>query len=537
MSFASAAFVGFAAVLIFLYYVVPKKIQWAVLLAGSYFFYYFAGLDALAFIAVTTVSTYLVGLWLERRVRAEKTYLDALGDTVSKDEKKAYRERAKKKRFLILCAGLVLNFGILAVLKYTAFALDGINGLIRSFGYKSDLSVGWVIIPLGISFYIFQSMSYLIDVYRGKTQCERNFFRFALFVSFFPQLVQGPISRHKDLAPELYAPHKFSSDNFMAGGIRVAFGYFKKMVIADRVLVAVKAMVDAPDKYNGLYVVLLIILYSVQIYADFTGGMDITIGISRMLGIRLVENFDRPFSSKSTKEYWRRWHITMGSWFTDYVFYPLSVCKPMQKLSKFSREKLGKTVGKRIPVYLATIATWFLTGLWHGAGLNFIVWGLLNCLVILVSQELSPLYDKFHKACPRLVASRPYGVFMMARTFMLMGTIRILDVYRDVPLTFRMYGSAIVDAFGTDFSKARLLGLGLDVYDVVIIAVGVVLMYTVSKLTERVQKENSSLRVSDKIAARPIVFCALAVLLIISVIIFGEYGFGYTSSDFIYGQF
>ncbi len=537
MSFASAAFVCFAAVLMLLYYIVPKRIQWWVLLAGSYFFYCFAGLGALAFIAVTTVSTYFVGLWLERCVRAERARLDALGDSASKDEKKAYREREKKKRFRILCAGLVLNFGILAVLKYTAFVLHGVNGLIQSFGYKSDLSVGWVIIPLGISFYIFQSMSYLIDVYRGKTSCERNFFKFALFVSFFPQLVQGPISRHKDLAPELYAPHKFNADNFMAGGIRVAFGFFKKMVIADRVLVAVKSIVDSPGKYNGLYVVLLIILYSVQIYADFTGGMDITIGISRMLGIRLVENFDRPFSSKSTKEYWRRWHITMGSWFADYVFYPLSVCKPMQKLSKFSREKLGKNVGKRIPVYLATIVTWFLTGLWHGAGLNFIVWGLLNCLVILVSQELAPLYDKFHKACPRLVESRPYGVFMMARTFMLMGTIRILDVYRNVPLTFRMYGSAIADSFGTDFSKTNLLGLGLDIYDVAIIAVGIALMYTVSKLTERVQKENAALRVSDKVAESPILFCSLAVLLIISVVIFGMYGFGYSASDFIYGQF
>lgn len=537
MSFASAAFVGFAAALIFLYYVVPKKIQWIVLLAGSYFFYYFAGIDSLIFIAVTTVSTYFVARWIDRRAQAEREHLESLGDTVGKDEKKAYRERAKKTRFRILCSGLVLNFGILAVLKYTAFVLDGVNGLVRSFGYRSDLSVGWIIIPLGISFYIFQSMSYLIDVYRAKTRSESNFFRFALFVSFFPQLVQGPISRHSDLAPQLYAPHPFSADNFMAGGIRVAFGFFKKMVIADRVLVPVKAMVDSPKQYNGLYVVLLIILYSVQIYADFTGGMDITIGISRMLGIRLTENFDRPFSSKSTKEYWRRWHITMGSWFTDYVFYPLSVCKPMQKLSKFSREKLGKTVGKRIPVYLATIVTWFLTGLWHGAGLNFIVWGLLNCLVILVSQELTPLYDKFHKACPRLVASRPYGVFMMARTFMLMGTIRILDVYRDVPLTFRMYGSAIVDSFGTDFSRTRLLGLGLDIYDVVIIAVGVLLMYAVSKLTERVQKENSSLRLGDKIAARPILFCALAILLILFVIIFGEYGFGYSASDFIYGQF
>ena len=442
MAFTSAWFLLFAALTLLVYYLVPKRVQWWVLLAASYGFYAYAGAHYLLFILFTTLVSYVIARIMQRRADAEDAFVESHRDTLEKSERKAYRAKEKKKRFSILLLGLFLTLGVLAVLKYTGFVLSGINSMVSSFGYQ-PFSIPSLLLPLGISFYTFQSVGYLIDVYRKKAKAERNLAKFALFVSFFPQLIQGPISRFSDLGSQLYAPHSFDGQGFGAGLIRVVWGYFKKVVVADTAMIAVRTLVTENATYNGAYVFLLILLYSAQIYGDFTGGIDITIGLSEMMGIRLAENFNRPFASRSTKEYWRRWHITMGSWFTDYIFYPLSVTPSMQKLSKWSRAKLGESVGKRIPVYTATIVTWFLTGLWHGAGMNFIVWGLLNCLVILVSQELQPLYNRFHKRFPGVAENRAWIFWQCARTFLLMGLIRSLDCYRDVPLTFRLWGSML----------------------------------------------------------------------------------------------
>jgi D-alanyl-lipoteichoic acid acyltransferase DltB (MBOAT superfamily) len=197
----------------------------------------------------------------------------------------------------------------------------------------------------------------------------------------------------------------------------------------------------------------LIPLYSLQIYADFTGGMDVSLGISHALGIELYENFDAPFASPSLGEYWRRWHRSLGRFFTDYVFYPLSVSRPVLWLSRHARRILGERLGKRVPLYGAMLCTWFLTGLWHGAAWNFIVWGLLNCLVILVSRECEPLYRRFRDKFPKLVASYGYHCFAATRTFLLMGLIRSLDCYANVGLTFKMWGSMF-----TNFNWGQMLG-------------------------------------------------------------------------------
>ncbi len=529
MLFTSYEFLGFLALVLLLYYLAPKKAQWIVLLASSYGFYALADLSYLAFILLTTISSYFAARLMSKMSEKEARYISERSDTMTKEEKKAYRAEGKKKRFLLLTAALILNFGVLAVLKYTAFAVNNLNSWLHFFGGEDTIGIPDLILPLGISFYTFATMGYLIDVYRAKTEAEKNPFRLALFVSFFPQLIQGPISRFSDLAPQLRAHHPFERKNLTFGLQRILWGYFKKLVIADRVLVAVNSLIETPEEYTGGYVFLLIILYSIQIYADFTGGIDITIGIAEAMGIRLAENFKRPFSSRSTKEYWNRWHITMGTWFTDYVFYPVSVCRPMLWISKKSRSLFGKTVGKRIPVYLATIITWFLTGLWHGAGWNFIVWGLLNCLVILVSQELEPLYGKFRARFPRLTASSPYGAFMAVRTFLLMGLIRSLDCYRDVPLTFRMWGSMF-----TDFSVSSLAGgfesLGLALSDYIIVIAGCAVMFLVS----RVGREKS---IRERLYERPVLSWCVCGALLIATVMLGAYSIGYSASQFIYNQF
>ncbi len=518
MQFVSLRFLIFATVTVLLYYVTPKARRWWILLVASYGFYCLAGIEYVPFLLFTTAVTYVSAVLMQRVTDKEKEYLAGEGATLSKKERKPYLEKAEKKRKRILTCGLVLGFGTLAVLKYTGFILSGFP----------SLAVPDLILPLGISFYTFQSMGYLIDVKRKKVTAERNFAKTALFVSFFPQLIQGPISSFGDLEGQLIEGHDFDRNNFFSGLTRVIFGYFKKVVVADTALTAVKTLTG--DGYDGAYVVLLILLYSAEIYGDFTGGIDITIGLSEMLGIRLQENFDHPFSSKTVKEYWKRWHITMGVWFEKYIFYPLSTSGAMLDLSTWSRKHLGKGVGKRLPVYLSTIITWFLTGLWHGAGWNFIVWGLLNCVFMLISQECKPLFDRFHSACPKLSSSWGWGCFQAVRTFLIMGLFRSLDVYRDVPKTFRLWGSIVTGGKWHEMLSGGFLQLGLGVPEWCVLLVGISVLFVISQLTKR-------MNLREKLLAKPVLLTTLLTLAVAVILIFGSYGIGYNAGDFIYGQF
>lgn len=529
MLFTSFAFLVFASVTAILYFTVPRRVQWCVLLLASYLFYLLAGPKYILFLLYTTAVTYLTARWMQARSDREDAFVDANREQMDKAARKSYRAKEKKKRFWILTGGLFLGFGMLAILKYTAFVATSVNSILASFG-NYEIIVPSLLLPLGISFYTFQSMGYLIDVYRKRAVAERNIARFALFVSFFPQIIQGPISRFSDLAPQLFTPRKFDSILFRQGVLRVAWGFFKKIVVADTAMIAVKALVENADAYRGVYVFMLIIFYSIQIYGDFTGGIDITIGYAELLGIRLAENFNRPFSSKSVKEYWRRWHITMGTWFSDYVFYPLSICNPMQKLSKWSRSKLGNAIGKRLPVYIATLATWFLTGVWHGAGWNFIVWGLLNGVIILISQELSPLWSRFEKAFPRLCASRGWNIWRMVRTFLLMGLIRSLDCYRDVGKTFALWWSMLTEGNWGHIFGGALTDVGLSIAQYATLAVGILVVWVASL----VGKETP---VRVRLAKHPVLVCAVLCLAVVSIAIFGTYGIEYDATQFIYNQF
>ena len=346
MYFTSYQFVLFVLILMLLYYLLPKKFQWILLLIGSYVFYAFSGIDNLIYFLTTTISTYIAGMKLKKLKDKQKTYLKDKKEILSRQDKKEYKNKMKKKQWNILLICLLFNFGVLAVVKYTNFMIGNINGIIGIFNGQ-PLSFVNIALPLGISFYTFQTMGYIIDVYRGTCEVQENIFKLSLFTSFFPQLIQGPISRYNDLSKTLYQEHDFDLREVNFGLQRVLWGYFKKLVIADRILVAVNTLIGDPATYDGIFVLVGMIYYGIELYADFTGGIDITIGISQMLGIRLVENFDRPYFSKDIAEYWRRWHITMGTWFKDYIFYPLSVNPRMLKFSGWSRQHLGKGFGKR----------------------------------------------------------------------------------------------------------------------------------------------------------------------------------------------
>lgn len=544
MLFTSYEFLGFLLILFPLYYLIPKKGQWILLLGASYLFYFMAGAYCLLYILVTTVTVYLLGCRMENLREEQGRYLSEHKGELGKEEKKAYKNGIKKSQWRALLLGLFCNLGILAVVKYTNFAIYNVNLALHFFGSDRQFDFFDIALPMGISFYTFQALGYLIDVYRGTVKAERNPFRFALFVSFFPQLVQGPISRFHDLGKTLYAEHSFDGRKVSFGLQRILWGFFKKLVIADRMLVAVNEIVKNPESYGGGFVFAGMMFYALELYADFTGGIDITIGVAQVLGITVTENFNRPFFSKSVKEYWRRWHITMGTWFTDYIFYPISVCKPMLKFSKFSREHFGEVMGKRMPVYLSSFAVWFATGIWHGASWNFIVWGLGNWAVIMISQEFAPLCQKFHEringrvnrnraAAGQFVLENNgfYRLFQILRTLLIMSCLRSFDCYRDVPLTFRMFGSMFTEGNWHVLWDGSLLGLGLGALDYGILAAGTVLLVSVSL----VQRKGS---VRERIAAKPYpVRFALWFGLFLTVLLMGAYGVGYDASQFIYNQF
>jgi len=529
MFFTSYEFIGFFFLLLLLYYLAPKKLQWIILLIASGLFYYAASPVYLFYIAATTLLSYGAARVIEANLRRQKAYLKENKEILEKEQKKAYKNaqgRIRKRWFLL---GLIPVLGILIVTKYTNFFIANFNQVSSGFG-GWKLSFVTLIVPMGISFYTFQAVGYLADVYRETIPAEKNFLRYALFISFFPQLIQGPISRYGDLAPSLLGEHVFEWGKVRNGLFRMLWGFFKKMVVADRILVAVSTMIKAPESYRGAYAAVAMLFYTIDLYADFTGGIDITIGAAQALGIDMKENFVRPYFSFSLKEYWRRWHITMCTWFKDYVFYPVSTSGPIMRIAKITRKHLGEKAGKRIPVYLSTLIVWLATGIWHGASWNFVVWGLLNWGILMISEELDPLYTKFH-ARFGLDKTKGYRLFMIIRTFVLICVLNLFDCFTDVSTTVGM----ILSVFGAHnweiVTDGSLLALGLGYVDYILLGIGILIMLSVSL----VQCKGP---VRERIARLPYAIqVTIWFGLFLAVLLFGRYGIGYDSSQFIYNQF
>ncbi|MCI9481306.1 MAG: MBOAT family protein [Oscillibacter sp.] len=528
MFFTSYEFFGFLTVLFLAYYLFPKRCQQPLLLAASYVFYAAAGLSGVLYILATTVTVYFAGLRIGDNLKRQSAYLKARKAELGKEEKRAYKEGQMHIRRRWLAACLLLNLAILAVVKYANFFIANVNSVLTALGGGGELSFLSLALPLGISFYTFQSIGYLIDVYRGTVPAEKSLLRFALFVSFFPQLIQGPISRYGDLSETLYQTHSFDSRRFCFGLQRMLWGYFKKLVVADRVLAAVSAITG--DGMTGGYVLAGMVLYTLELYADFTGGIDITIGVAEALGVTVQENFRRPYFSKSLKEYWRRWHISMCSWFRDYIFYPLSTSKPMQRFTRFARKRFGEKAGRRMPVYISSFAVWLATGVWHGANWNFIVWGLCNFAVLMVSEELEPLYVRFHQRFA-VGERRWYSCFRVGRTFLLVCVLNLFDCYPTLTQTFGAFASVFTAGNWNVLWDGSLLNIGLSALDYGILAVGTAVMLGVS-LAQR------SGGVREKIAGKPYPLrFVLWYGLFLAVLLAGAYGVGYDASQFIYNQF
>lgn len=530
MLFTSVEFIVLVAITTLLYYTIGKKYQVYVLLFASYIFYYITSFEGLVFIWITTVTAYCVTLHMSKLQNQLDEYLNGDGAQLSKKEKKTCRQDTKKRKKKVMLLAIVINLGILCITKYTNFVILNINTVLEKYCSISTLTFVDVIVPLGISFYTFMVVSYIIDVYNNRYSAEKNLGKVALYVSFFPQLVQGPISRFNHVSETMFQKHGFDKKSFCFALQRILWGYFKKLVIADRVYVAVTMIIQNPDEYTGTYVLLGMILYTIQMYADFTGGIDITIGIAELFGIKLKENFVRPYFSKSLREYWTRWHITMGTWFADYIFYPLSISPKILALSRFSRKKFGNEIGKRVPLYIAVLMVWLTTGIWHGASWSFVIWGLTNGTIILISNELEPLYGKFHNRF-QVEGKLYYKIFQVLRTLLLVSAIRMLDYYKDISLSLNMYGSLLTEWNMNALLNGGMLNLGLSIGDFVIIVLGVLLILMVS-----LKQRSGSVREYVRSKSYGVKFC-IWYGLILSILIFGMYGIGFESSQFIYNQF
>lgn len=388
MVFTTLEFILFFAVVFVIYWAMPSRARWGLLLTASWFFYAWASPYYLIFLGVTSGVTYLAAVGMDTK-RISRTW-GGVG-------------------------AAVITIGMLVVFKYLEFLFANVNWLMGAVGVHVSLPAVKLLLPIGLSFYVFQSLGYCIDVQREIVPAERNFFRHALFVSYFPQILQGPIGDYGRLAPQLFEKKTFNYEQAVFGIQRVAWGFFKKVMIANIIADRINPVWGAVGDYPGFICwSAILVLYAIQLYADFSGYMDIACGCSQMLGIKLDENFNCPYFARSVSEFWRRWHMTLTSWFKNYLFYPLLRSGWNMKIR---RAYSSRYLSSAVPVSIALAIVWAATGLWHGASWGYVAWGVYYGIFMILGVVLSPVYDAFHKKFPRLTGSWPYSLFQMVRTF------------------------------------------------------------------------------------------------------------------------
>lgn len=402
-----------------------SKFQWVVLLASSMAFYTLVGSwKTLALMVAVALVT-----WLAARG------LHALDQACAK-ERKATKDRAQKKQLkqaylrkkrVVLVGALVVCLSILGYFKYW-------NVFLFYAGRAASTSSLGILLPLGISFYTFQAVGYLIDAYNAKYPPERNFARYLLFVSWFPQIIQGPINRFDQLASQLTEPHGPSGAHVERGLLRLGYGMLKKIAIANVLSNAVWAVFHtaAGPQIPGSLSLYGVLVYSIQMYADFSGGIDIVEGVSELFGIEMAQNFRQPYFSVSLADFWRRWHMSLGAWMRDYVFYPLAVTSGSRRFGKWAGKRFGKHAGRTLPACVANVIVFLFVGFWHGAEAHYLVWGLYNGMVVAISDLCSPLFNKLVAATRVRRESWGFHLFGILRTFAVVCVGRYFDCFEHV---------------------------------------------------------------------------------------------------------
>lgn len=470
MAFHSFSFLIFFSVTTLVYFTLPARVRWLWLLGASYFFYMCWNARYALLIALSTVVTYACARLTDRL-------------------------QSPKLRRLTMLSGLGVNLGILFFFKYCRFSIELLNRIFTRSGL-SPVPLPDILLPVGISFYTFQALGYMLDVYRRKLPAEKNLLRYALFVSFFPQLVAGPIERSDNLLRQVNAPRDFSWERAISGLSVMLLGYFEKLVVADRAALYVNAVYAHWQEAAGWQLILAAAAFSFQIYGDFSGYSHIAIGASRVLGYELMQNFRQPFFADSVRDFWHRWHISLSTWFRDYLYIPLG----------------GGRAGKRRKA-VNTLVTFGVSGLWHGASLSFLAWGLLNG----AAQVLESLLPR-RARLPRLLR--------IPATFALVSLIfvffRATSLSTAARILLRMAGSLLSPGIETGFGLASAVAL----------LVSIALLLALDLLHER------GISLYGYYVRCPwLLRGALGLAGILLIVVFGVWGTGYDAQSFIYFQF
>lgn len=533
MSILSIKFILFLFCSLLVYYLAAKsKHQWKVLLGISYCFYLFAGVKAIIFILTTSVSTFFAGLAIGK-INAE---FDAAvagysgpNPKMTRDEKKQLKAEEDKRKRVIMVMTLLLNFGILIALKYINAIGDFCNYICSTFHIPYEMPRFGFLIPLGISYYTFQAMGYIIDLYRRKYDPETSLPRFLLFVSFFPQLIQGPISRYDEFSQQLYENHKFSYTTVKYGIELMAWGFFKKLVISDRIAIMTGAIFGNPQKYGGFYLIVASVLSLLQLYTDFSGGIDITRGAAQTMGIIMPENFTRPFFSINLSEYWRRWHITLNNWWRDYIFYPLTLSKPFSRFGKMAKKVVGENFGKKLPILLAVVIIRVINSIWHGATSGIILGGIYHGLLLALSFYFEPQFRRMTEKFRINTECLSWKVFQCLRTFVLIAAPRILsnakslkDAANYIRCLFRVNNPWIL-------FDGSLYELGISMKQFNVLSAALLLLFVVSCVQEK------GYVIREQLDRQNLIFRGIIyILFFYSIVLFGAYGVGYDASAFAY---
>lgn len=478
MTYLSITFYLLVLAAVLLYYILPLKYRWLVLLFGSVLFYWRAmgSLAGMAVISVTILAAYGAGLLLER----------------------------KKNKGILAAAVLLLILPWLCV-------KNG-NYMLEVLLHRNP--VEWIV-PLGVSFYTLQVISYLADVYRGRIEAQKNPAKFILFVMFFPQIVQGPIPRYERLAGQLYEGHRFDERTVVGGFYRILWGFFLKLMIADRAARFVDWVYDLDYEYVGCYVLMAGILYSIELYADFSACISISKGVANLFGIELADNFRHPYLAVSVQDFWHRWHISLSEWLKDYIYIPLG----------------GSRKGK-VRTYINLILTFLVSGIWHGAGLRFVVWGMMHAAYQITGQLTQNLQKKAAKLAG--LDKAPGTALWIRRgwTFLCVMTAWIIFRAESLRKGLQMIWSMFRVRNLWIFTNDALLGWALDWKEWMVLAVSVLILFVVSLKQER------GVSFSNLIFRQPVyVRWAVYLAAIFGIMTYGVYGMGYDAQAFIYGGF
>lgn len=526
MQFLSGAFVILWVISFALYYLLPSKYQWVVLAVTSGLFYVM-GTGAFPLgILVTALSTYVCGRALAKSLATQK---EALTHCAGKEEKKAVKSAFEKRRKRLQILHFVLNLGILLCGKYTAALLPFLRES-HLLSPATDAFFSNIMMPLGVSFYTLTAIGYVVDVGREQCEAQENPLKLFLYLAYFPAITQGPFHRYEKMRAEFGREHVFDYGRLASGVQRFVWGAFKKLVIADRLGIFVGNVFDGgrPQITGGVYAV-AVVFYMLQLYADFSGYMDMALGVSETFDIGLPENFKRPFFSTSVAEFWRRWHITLGAWFKDYVMFSFVMSDAGRGLGKAAKKRMPN-LGKQVTALTGTMLVWLFTGLWHGRTVSYLLWGVYYGVIMCLSLVLEPHFavwkEKLH-----IREGKVWSFVCMARTWVIVFVADILIRTACLAQAGEVY-LAIPGRFGLFATLGTLTDYGLSRYAFWLVLFACALWLVVSVCEER------GMDVRARLSALPGPLrwgCYYAVVLLL--LITGIYGGSYDTAAFLYQSF